>query len=485
MDGKQVVRRRLKFTFGLLLLCVYLLGGLFPPGLARASEESELLLARGNKLFLDGKYNEARDNLVRAANLDPNNPDIWAQLGTTSLQLKDYPVAKEAFTKTLALDPNYPQAKLYLGVANYFMENLPEANRLLEEAKTSAPREGLAHYYLGLVAARQGRPRDALTNLELGMNVSPQFALGFKAYQAASQAVKPEPRPFFISFTSGIEYDDNVKVLPDRTTTINIGANGHNFGQYKGHKADWRTPLILSAGYEPVRTDKWTVGLRYYSYAGLNYYLDNFNVVDQLGELYVKYQINRLTINPFYTFDYTWLGGQPWSMFNSLGLRLTLAETANLSGDLIYLWQNRDFKNTLFDNNYDRTGTMNQVGFFQTLAGKLGTLRAGFVYERELTNGINFTANRYRLPLEGYLNLPWQILAYGYFEYARTACNNRDSFANTLRRDDYFQVVVQLRRPVTSWMNVIAGYTHISNPSNIQDYQYNRNIYQLLAMFTY
>ena len=42
-----------------------------------------------------------------------------------------------------------------------------------------------------------------------------------------------------------------------------------------------------------------------------------------------------------------------------------------------------------------------------------------------------------------------------------------------------------MRRPVTSWMNVIAGYNHISNPSNIQDYQYNRNIYQLLAMFYY
>ena len=150
-----------------------------------------------------------------------------------------------------------------------------------------------------MVAAQQGRPKDALTNLELGMNVSPQFAFGFKGYQAASQAVKPETRPFFISFTSGLEYDDNIKVLPDRTTTTNIGANGHNYGQYKGHKADWRTPLILTAGYEPVRNNQWTVGLRYYSYAGLNYYLDNFNVVDQLGELYVKYQVDRLTINPF------------------------------------------------------------------------------------------------------------------------------------------------------------------------------------------
>jgi tetratricopeptide (TPR) repeat protein len=485
MKGQQVSRRRVKFTFGLLLLCMYLLGGLFIPGLACASEESELLLARGNQLYLDGKYAEAKDNLVRAASLDPNNPDIWAQLGTTYLQLKEYPAAKEALTKTLALDQNYPQGKLYLGVADYYLGNYPEAKRLLEEAKTAAPKDGLPAYYLGLVAAKQGRQQDALSNLNLGMALSPEFGVGFKGYQAASQPVKPETRPFFISFTSGIEYDDNVKVLPDRTTTSNIGPNGHNFGQYKGHKADWRTPLILTANYEPLRTDQWTAGIRYYSYAGLNYYLSNFNIVQQLGELYVKYQINRLTINPFYTFDYTWLGQQPLSMFNSLGLRMTLAETANLTGDLIYLWQNRDFKNTIIDTNYDRTGTMNQVGFFQTLSGTIGTLRAGFIWERELTNGINFTANRYRLPLEGYLNLPWKILAYGYFEYARTACDSRDSFANRLRRDDYFQIVFQLRRPVTSWMDMIAGYTHISNPSNIQDYQYNRNIYQLLAMFHY
>ena len=54
MKGKQVSRRRVKFTLGFLLLCMYLLGGLFIPGSACASEESELLLARGNKLYLDG-----------------------------------------------------------------------------------------------------------------------------------------------------------------------------------------------------------------------------------------------------------------------------------------------------------------------------------------------------------------------------------------------------------------------------------------------
>ena len=116
MKAKQVSRRRVRFTLGFLLLCMYLLGGLFIPDSACASEESELFLARGNKLYLDGKYSEAKDNLVRAASLDPNNPDIWAQLGITYLQLKEYPAAKEALTKTLGLDSNYPQGKLYLGI---------------------------------------------------------------------------------------------------------------------------------------------------------------------------------------------------------------------------------------------------------------------------------------------------------------------------------------------------------------------------------
>jgi tetratricopeptide (TPR) repeat protein len=492
MAEQPVSRHRVRFKLTYLLVGMYLLGGLLISGLACASEESELFLARGNKLYLEGKYAEAKTNLAKAADLDANNPEILALLGTTDLALKDYQGAKEAFTQTVALAPNYPRAQLYLGVSNYFLGNYTEAERLIKEAQALAPDDGLTHYYLGLVNANQGRRQDALTNLESGMNLSPQFALGFKGYQEAVRSTRPEVRPFSIALTSGIEYDDNVKVLPNNTTVVGRAPGGGGLAQYKGHKADWRTPIILNANYEPLHTDQWTAGIRYYSYYGLNYYLSAFNVVDQFGELYVKYQIDRLTINPFYSFDYTWLGGAPFSMFNSLGMRFTLKETANLTGDLVYLYQFRDFKyfgsqtsNDPNGNAYNRNGYTNQVGLFQTLAGKPGSIRAGFTWQREVTSGINWTANWYRASLEGYLNLPWKILAYSYFEYAKTLASNRDSVAGIYRNDNYYQIIFQLRRPVTSWMSVIAGFNHISNPSNIQDYQYNRNIYQLLAMFSY
>ena len=53
--------------------------------------------------------------------------------------------------------------------------------------------------------------------------------------------------------------------------------------QYPGHKADWRTPLILQAGYQPFKGDNWAAGVRYYGYAGLNWHQSPFNVVDQMG----------------------------------------------------------------------------------------------------------------------------------------------------------------------------------------------------------
>jgi len=41
---------------------------------------------------------------------------------------------------------------------------------------------------------------------------------------------------------------------------------------------------------------------------------------------------------------------------------------------------------------------------------------------------------------------PWKILAYSYFEYAKTLASNRDSIYNRYRDDNYYQIILQLRR---------------------------------------
>jgi len=219
MGNQIVLLQRFKLVAGVLLMVWVIVGGIaLSPQVAWGSEEGEILLARGNKLYLDGKYAEAKEQLLKGTEVDPQNPEIWSLLGTTYLALKDYAEAKKTFTKAVELDPTIPRGKLYLGVANYYLGNTTEAERWIKEAKAQAPDDGLNNYYAGLVAANQERPKDALTELETGMRLSPQFALGFKGYQEAVKIYREE-KPFYIAFTTGIEYDDNVKVLPDKTTT--------------------------------------------------------------------------------------------------------------------------------------------------------------------------------------------------------------------------------------------------------------------------
>ncbi|MBI4642873.1 MAG: tetratricopeptide repeat protein [Deltaproteobacteria bacterium] len=492
MGGREWFFPRLRIGTGPGLMKFMLVGlicflslGLFP-GVSWGSEPGEIFLARGTKFYLDRKYAEAKDQFAQGVKTDPENAELWVALGTATLALKDYPAAKEAFSKGVTLDPEVPRGKMYLGVTYYFLSNFREAERLLQEAKAQNPNDAMVHYYLGLVASRDQKSQYALQELEIGMSLEPGYGPGFKSAIQAAQEPDKGKRPYGISFATGVEYDDNVKVLPD-----NISAAGlQNFyGPYKGHKADMRTPLILRAFWEPLQTPNSALGVRYYNYAGLNYYLDNFNVVEQFGELYYKYQLNRVSITPYYIFDYTWVGGQPWSMFNNVGMRLTLQETSNLTGDLVYMFKAQDYKWLRSGNlpsQINRSGYVNQIGMFQTFNGSKGAVRAGFYWEREVTDGINWTQNVYHFPIDAYLSLPWQISAYGFFEYAYGAYSNQDYTYQKRRRDNLFTVICQLRRPITSWASVIAMYTHSNNDGcNISDYRYHRNIYSLLLNVYY
>lgn len=466
-----------------LIVCITLLVTMGLADTGWTNEAGEISLARGTKLFLDGKYNEAKEQFNQGLKADPENAEIWTALGTVNLSLKDYAAAKEALTKAIVLDPEVPRGKMYLGVTCYFQDNFGEAKRLLREAKAQNPKDAMVHYYLALLASREQRPQEALQSLEIGISLDPVRSATFRSAVQATQA--PEVRPYGISVTSGIEYDDNVKVLPDN---ISVTAQRGFAGPYKGHKADWRTPIIVRAYYEPLQTPTTSIGVRYYGYTGLNYYLDNFNNYEQYGELYLKYQVSRLTINPFYVFDYNWVGGQPWSMFNNAGLRLTLQETPVLTGDLVYMFKAQDYKwlrSYGLPSQIRRGGYVNQLGLFQTLRYKKGSLRAGFYWEREVS-GPNWTQNVFHFPIEGIMDLPWQVSAYGYFEYAYGPYSNDDYIYAKRRQDQLFTVIAQLRRPINSWTTAVLMYTHANNDGcNIPDYRYHRNIYSLLLQLHY
>lgn len=468
-----VIRSLFRFVVGLSIVCLWVTGGM-------ASEEAELLLAKGNKLYLDGDYLAAQRELRQAATLDPANPEIRVLLGLSYFVTQAYHEAETEFAEAVRLDPTVPRGKLYLGVTNFFLGKLTEAERWLKEAQSLNPRDPLVLYYLSLISSRQQMPAQAHKFFQEAVALGPQYQRPFQDYaQRLAKAERYSPqKPFYVGFYSGIEYDDNFKILPDQ---VNLPYGG----PYRGSKGSWRVPIILEAGYRPILQDQWEAGIDYSFYSGNNFTIDNFNFLVNRADIFVKYNHGPFSVRPWYGIDVALKALERYSFCNSAGLVGSWQQNEFLNLDLTYRFQNRSFR-YLTAPDYNRSGFINEIGLFQTIYfGNQAAWRLGGLFARELTDGVNWDNKSFSFLTDASINLPYQLNFWAFFQYSRYNFDNTDTFAGVRQHQNYYQVNVQLRRPITSFLDIIAGYTHVSQRSNIVDFTYDRNIYQLLLYARY
>jgi len=457
---------------------IYLLLGVATGGFA--SQEAELLLARGTKLYLDGDYGAAQQVLQQAANLAPRNPEIRMLLGMTYFVNQAYPEAEREFSEAVRLDPTVPNGKLYLGVTAFHLGKLTEARQWLQEARQLAPQEPLALYYLSLISSQRREPAEARQLFQEAATLGPEYRSPFQAYlqrQARRQRYGPQ-KPFSVGFSTGLEYDDNFKILPDQV-------NLPYAGTYPGSKGSWRVPITLELGWRPLIREQWEAGVEYTFYSGNNFTIDNFNFLVNRAQLYVKYRYGPLALRPWYGVDVALKALERYSVSNSAGLIASWQHNDLLNLDLTYRFDNRSFRYPVVQA-YDRSGTVNEFGLFQTFYfGQEAAWRLGGLFARELTDGVNWDNKSFSFLTDATLNLPHQFNLWTFFQYSRYNFDNRDTFAGVRQHQNYYQVSLQLRRPLTTFLDVIAGYTHVSQRSNIPDFTYDRNIYQLLLYARY
>ena len=92
-----------------------------------------------NDLFKHGNVTSARDNYIKAIELDPTQPALHLNLGVAYLRLRDNDNAKQCFLKTLELTPTNPQALANLGIIAQATGNADEALELLSQAAKLGP----------------------------------------------------------------------------------------------------------------------------------------------------------------------------------------------------------------------------------------------------------------------------------------------------------------------------------------------------------
>ena len=104
----------------------------------------------------------AREELLKARELDPDDFDIRLDLADLDLSMGNVQDALTLVDKMLVEQPEHRRAKQLKGIALYRLDRLDEAEAMLNEAIELNPEPARAQYYLGRICERTGRTQEAL-----------------------------------------------------------------------------------------------------------------------------------------------------------------------------------------------------------------------------------------------------------------------------------------------------------------------------------
>lgn len=184
------------FSIGLLLIMTLSLSGCFsffsgesksggsgaPKKVSASAEEVKAQLSLAAAYLMEGNYNSAMPELMKAREMDPKNPDVENFFGLAYYGMKNYNQAIESFKKALGFDSNRADVHNNLGLAYLALQQydqaLAEFNICL--ASPTYQKKHLPLSNIALAYMETGRYDDALNALNRATQENPNYA---KAYQ--------------------------------------------------------------------------------------------------------------------------------------------------------------------------------------------------------------------------------------------------------------------------------------------------------------
>jgi tetratricopeptide (TPR) repeat protein len=142
----------------------------------QVTEKNYLALATvGNDLFEAGRYEEARQFLVAALQMNPAYPVTYTLLGSLYLKLGRFADAEPLFQQALQMTPDYAEGHVAYANALLQQRRFPEAVEHYQSAIRIDP--GLAEAYngLGTLHVRQDKPLEGLAAFETAIRLRPGF----------------------------------------------------------------------------------------------------------------------------------------------------------------------------------------------------------------------------------------------------------------------------------------------------------------------
>ena len=140
--------------------------------------ELEKALEDGNKLFKEGKYQEALEAYKKILEHNPDAYIIYLNVGNCYFQMEQYDKAIEAYKKVLEKNPDYVPALMGIGNAYLNLGNQDEAMKWYGKIDINKIDDPVVLYNIGTIYYNNGKYDLALQHYKKCVEIKPDYLDG-------------------------------------------------------------------------------------------------------------------------------------------------------------------------------------------------------------------------------------------------------------------------------------------------------------------
>ena len=517
-------------VLALILAVAVLLTSVPFPAIAQTTE-ADVYVAQGILDFEDKRYAEALANFRKALEIEPDHVEALYYTGVVHMAQRQPEQAATVLERARAKAPTDASVLYQLGLVYFAQQQYDRAQPLLEEVFRVAPTQDslgyyvgfmryrnkdyrgavnafrtgrssdpeiqqLSRFYTGLALAVLGLPTQATAEVEQALSLAPSSALTGPAERLRDTLVaqRRQERRFSAEARFGVFYDDNVAVIPNDVRTekeplvrILRHPKSSSFGELAGVRAD----------YVWYRDENFDATIGYSFFTTYNNELPSFNVIDHLGSLGVTYKTSIASmpaqIGTTYAYDALFLGGDLFVQRHTGALIGAIAENEmNLTQAFLRL-QGKNFENGS-PKEEDRDAFNVMFGFLHLLRFQQDKhlIKFGFQQDFEEADGRHYSYQGQRVQLGAIYTLPWwDMRAKWDFDVHFRRYYNTNFFLPTTnpgrlkRRDQEWTNIVRLELPLPQRLTLSGEYQITHNASNLEVFDYTRNVVSLTLSWSY
>lgn len=437
---------------------------LFDQALGADSKDAAARFYRGMLYSRLQRYPTAAADLERAKSDGLAQWKLDFELGYAYFHMKRYEDAEQALMLALASNPEDAATNYYLGVIAYQRQDYARSMGLLELAAEKESLAPSAAYMRGNAAFKTGQLAEAERILYAAVGRYPD-----SDYIEYSQELLDEVRrkrsekPWSVSLVLGASHDTNVGLFADEyASTAGIE-----------DKSDYRTQFGLDASYRLLDREATRITAAYQFFQSYHADLDMFDLRNHALSLDVKSGSGPTRAGVGVQYIVSELDGEDYRDSYALNPYLMFAHGLQRSSMLSLNVRRDDYQQSSQDG---RDGNISKLSYrYYWLPETYRFFYAGVDYLSDVTDDDNYDNRGYGV------EVGTEIPISDYRLNANLVLQHRD-FSSSVddREDDYMRATVGLVVPLSGNLDLEASYVAFDNQSTAADYDYTREVINLM-----